>query len=154
MKFAMADDCRPDTTPDEPAEPDRATSPFNTRRADLHLILALIILAAALTALLTTSARDNAAVPAPPELAAALAFYRPDGGQSLGPDGRLRLNELTGLNLGRQIRLDRARPEYLAHLPGLGLKSAVKSRECGCLTKTQRQNLTGLVIEPCDPNNP
>lgn len=149
----MADNCRRDTGPDEQPEAARSASLFNTRRADLHLILALIILTVALTALLP-SVRDEAAVSAPPELTAALALYRPDGGQSLGPDGRLRLNELTELNLGRQIPLDQARPEYLAHLPGLGPKSAVKSRERGCLTKTQRQNLTGLVIEPCDLNSP
>lgn len=101
MKFLVADKCRPDTSPDEPAEPDRVAGLFNARRADLHQILALIILATALTAL------------------------------------------LSGI-----------RAEYLAHLPGLGPKSAPKSRERGCLTKTQRQNLAGLVIEPCDPNSP
>lgn len=153
MKFLVADNYRPDIDPDEPDGPIRAASPPNARRADLHLILAFIILAAALTAIIS-GARGETAGSAPPELAAAPALYRPDGGQSLSPDGRLRPNELTELNLGRQIRLDRARPEYLAHLPGLGPKNAVKGRERGCLTKTQRQNLTGLVIESCDPNKP
>lgn len=133
--------------------PGRPASPANPRRADLHLTLALIMLGAALAALLSNGP-DGATVSGPPELAAAPAVYRPDGGQALGPEGRLRPNDLTELNLGRQIHLDRARPEHLAHLPGLGLKSALKSRERGCLTQPQRRNLTGLVIEPCDLNNP
>lgn len=139
--------------PGQPVPPDRSASPVNLRRADLHLILALIILGAALAALLA-DASGGATVAGPPELAAAPAVYRPDGGQALGPEGRLRPNDLTELNLGRQIHLNRARPEHLAHLPGLGLKSALKSRERGCLTKPQRRNLTGLVIEPCNLTKP
>jgi|GEM_PF-5806126 len=125
----------------------------NPRRADLHLILAALTLAAALAAGLSAAVNESAALP-PPDLTAEAAVYRPDGGQTLGARGGLRPNELTGLNLGRQIRLAEAVPEHLAHLPGLGLKSAVKSRDRGCLTTRQRQNLTGLVIEQCDPNNP
>lgn len=125
----------------------------NQRRADLHLLLAALALAAALAAGLSAAAGEPAAL-TPPELIAAKAVYRPDGGQALGPRGRLKPNELTVLNLGRQIRLKEAAPERLAHLPGLGLKSAGKGRERGCLTNRQRQNLTGLVIEQCDPNSP
>ena len=128
--------------------------PFpNPRRADLHLLLALLLLGAALAALLPSVFRSPAAE-APPRLAAGPAVYRPDGGQALGPGGRLRPNDLTGLNLGRQIHLNRAHPEQLAQLPGLGPKSAVKARAGGCLTRRQRPKLTGLVIEECDPNSP
>lgn len=125
----------------------------NPRRADLHLILAALMLAAALAAGLSDAVNEPKAL-SPPNLTSEAAVYRPDGGQTLGARGRLRPNELTGLNLGRQIRLEEAVPERLAHLPGLGLKSAEKSRERGCLTTRQRRNLTGLVIEQCDPNNP
>lgn len=125
----------------------------NQRRADLHFFLATLTLAAALTAGLMAAADEPAAL-TPPDLTATAAVYRPDGGQALDPRGRLRPNELTGLNLGRQIHLKEAAPERLAHLPGLGLKSAVKGRERGCLTNRQRRNLTGLVIEQCDPNSP
>ena len=131
----------------EPAE-------SNPRRRAIYRLTAFLILAAALTALLRPPLPDGDPGPAP--CPPPRAVYRPDGGQALSPNGPLEPNVLTGLNLGRKIRLDSAPAGLLAALPSLGGKTGAKAAATGCLTAKQRRTLNGLVMEKetCAPTRP
>jgi hypothetical protein len=116
----------------------------------LDLVLAALISGAALTGLV----RAGPDFPSPPDLPAGPAAYRPDGGQSLKPAGPWPPNALTRLNLGRQVDLASTPAHLLAALPGLGPKTAEKTKGSGCLDRRARASLKGLINETCARNNP
>ncbi|MDR1044115.1 MAG: hypothetical protein LBP33_03225 [Candidatus Adiutrix sp.] len=118
-----------------------------------RLLAALVFLFSALNLAGLATGNRRPQSPAP-ELPPGPAVYRPDGGQAISARGRLPADELTRLNLGRRIDLARARPERLAVLPGLGLKSAVRAQERGVLNARERKYLHGLVSETCAPTTP
>ncbi len=119
---------------------------MNRRRRRLHLLAAGLTLAAALTGLERLRSPEPGPAGAPAAVSGPAA-YRPDGGQTLGSGGSVHPNPLTELNLGRRIDLAAAHPWFLAALPGLGGKSAVKARSTGRLPARAIKNLGGLVRE-------
>ena len=116
----------------------------------LDLILVFLISSVALTSLVQA---DPVPLP-PPDLPAGPATYRPDGGQSLGPEGPWPPNTLTRLNLGHRVDLKTTPAPLLAALPGLGPKTAEKVRAGDCLDRRARTYLKELVNETCARNNP
>ena len=122
------------------------------RRRALDRLTAALILTAALLALALPGADRPEPAPLPPPRAA----YRPDGGQALSPDGPLKPNALTRINLGRRLDPALTPAVLLTALPGLGPAGAAKLADSGRLTDRQRKNLSGLINEKppdADANN-
>lgn len=124
----------------------------NFRRNQVGKLVAAMVLTAALASPLKGIMPKAQTVPLPPP--PAMAYYRPDGGQILSPQGPIQPNGLTRLNLGLQIDPTLVPEELLTALPGLGQKSSAKAAASGCLTANQKKALTGLVIEKCAQINP